>query len=307
MTAAPLTRPRRLVAGDRVAVVAPSGPVPKDRLDAGCERLRSWGLDVVVGRHVTGRHDEFDYLSGADPDRAADLVNAWCDPSVSAVLCARGGYGVQRMMELLDWSAMRDAGPKILAGYSDITALHEAFANLLGLATLHAPMVATQAFIGDAATAEMLRRTLFEPDAVRSITSGTAETLVPGTANGVTVGGCLSLLAGEIGTPTGRADVAGGILIIEDVGEKAYRLDGFVTHLLRSGWLDGVAGIAFGSFTDCEPVRDLMLERLGGLGVPIVWELGFGHGQSTLTVPLGVAATLDADAATLTLALPALT
>lgn len=307
MTATPLTRPRRLVAGDRVAVVAPSGPVPKDRLDAGCELLRSWGLDVVVGRHVTGRHDEFDYLSGADPDRAADLVNAWCDPSVSAVLCARGGYGVQRMMELLDWSAMRDAGPKILAGYSDITALHEAFANLLGLATLHAPMVATQAFIGDAATAEMLRRTLFEPDAVRSITSGTAETLVPGTANGVTVGGCLSLLAGEIGTPTGRADVAGGILIIEDVGEKAYRLDGFVTHLLRSGWLDGVAGIAFGSFTDCEPVRDLMLERLGGLGVPIVWELGFGHGQSTLTVPLGVAATLDADAATLTLALPALT
>ncbi|MGH8827881.1 MAG: LD-carboxypeptidase, partial [Jiangellaceae bacterium] len=79
MTAAPLTRPRRLVAGDRVAVVAPSGPVPKDRLDAGCELLRSWGLDVVVGSHVTGRHDDLDYLSGADPDRAADLVNAWCD------------------------------------------------------------------------------------------------------------------------------------------------------------------------------------------------------------------------------------
>ncbi|MGH8827246.1 MAG: S66 peptidase family protein, partial [Jiangellaceae bacterium] len=218
-----------------------------------------------------------------------------------------GGYGVQRMTELLDWSAMRAARPKILAGYSDITALHEAFANLLGVATLHAPMVATQAFISDAATAEMLRRTLFEPDAVRSITSGTAETLVPGTAHGVTVGGCLSLLAGEIGTPTGRADVAGGILIIEDVGEKAYRLDGFITHLLRSGWLDGVAGIAFGSFTDCEPVHDLVLERLGGLGVPIVWELGFGHGESTLTVPLGVAATLDADAVTLTLDEPALT
>lgn len=301
-----LTRPRRLVPGDRVAVVSPSGPVPKERLDAGCDRLRGWGLDVVVGEHVVDRHPEFDYLAGSDADRARDLQDAWCDPLVSAVLCARGGYGVQRITDVLDWGAMRAAGPKVLTGYSDITALHAAVATHLGLVSLHAPMVGTEVFVTDDRSAELLRRTLFEPESVQELTSPTAETLVPGRAAGVTVGGCLSLLVAELGTPTGLPSAAGGILALEDVGEKVYRLDGFLTHLLRSGWLDGVAGIALGSWKDCEPVRDLMLDRLSGLGVPIVWELGFGHAGTTLTVPLGVPAVLDADAATLTLGVPAL-
>lgn len=306
MSVPELTRPRRLVAGDRVAVVSPSGPVPKDRLDSGCETLRSWGLDVVVGAHATDRHERFDYLAGRDVDRAADLQQAWCDPSVAAVLCARGGYGVQRMADLLDWDAMRAAGPKVFGGFSDITALTEAFARHLGVATLHAPMIGERVFLGDAATAERFRATLFEPESVQVLTSPTARALVPGRAHGVTLGGCLSLLAGEIGTPTGRAGARGGILVLEDIGEKTYRLDGFLTHLLRAGWLDGVAGIALGSWKDCEPVEELMLDRLGGLGVPVIWELGFGHSETSLTIPLGVAATLDADAGTLTLDAPAL-
>jgi muramoyltetrapeptide carboxypeptidase len=301
-----LTRPGRLSPGDRVAVVAPSGPIEKDRLDAGCEILRSWGLDVVVGAHVTARHEVFGYLAGTDADRAADLTEAWCDPTVSAVLCARGGYGVQRMVDLLDWTALRAAGPKILAGYSDITALHEAFATSLGLATLHAPMVAAQVFASDGFTSEQFRRTLFEPERVQTLTSPGARALVPGTARGVTVGGCLSLLAAETGTPTGRADASGGIVLLEDVGEKAYRIDGFLTHLRRAGWFDGVAGVALGSWQDCEPVEDLLRDRLGDLGVPVIWELGFGHGERSLTVPLGVPATIDADTATLTVEVPAL-
>lgn len=304
-----LTRPRRLRAGDRVAVVAPAGPPKKDLLDAGCERLRGWGLDVVVAPHAHDEHDPLDYLAGADADRAADLQDAWLDPSVSGVLCARGGYGVQRMVDLLDWAAMADADPKVFAGYSDTTVLHEAFATRLGVATLHAPMIAAKPFSSDERSVELLRRTLFEPESVLSLTSPTAETLVGGRAHGVTVGGCASLLTSDTGTPTGRGGFAGGILLLEDVEEHVDRLDRVFTQLLRSGLVDGVAGIALGSWQDCKPperVRDLALDRFGGLGVPVVWELGFGHCPSSLTIPLGVPATLDADAAILTLDVPAL-
>jgi muramoyltetrapeptide carboxypeptidase len=305
-----LTRPGRLHLGDRVAVVAPSGPVRADRLAKGCAILRGWGLDVEVAPHVMDVDDRFQYLAGADRDRAADLQAAWLDPTVAGVLCARGGYGAERILGLIDWATMRSAGAKVFAGYSDVTALHEAFALRLGLATLHSPMAAAQVFVSDDPTSELFRRTLFDPEAVKVLTSPDAETLVPGTVHGVTVGGCLSLLASAIGTPTGRRSVAGGILLLEDVAEEPYRLDRMLTHLLRSGWLDGVAGIAFGSLFGCGPadlLRQLALDRLGGLGVPIAWELGFGHGPSSLTVPLGVPATLDAaDIPTLTLDVPAL-
>ncbi|MFE4826612.1 LD-carboxypeptidase [Streptomyces sp. NPDC056672] len=305
----PLTRPARLRPGARVAVVAPSGPVPPDRLEAGLDILRGWDLDPVVAPHVLDIHPRLGYLAGTDEDRARDLQEAWCDPSVSAVLCARGGYGVQRMADLLDWTAMRAAGPKVFVGYSDITALHEAFARRMGLATLHGPMVATVAFLKDAITQESLRATLFDPESVRTLGRDTARALVPGRARGVTLGGCVSLLAADLGTPYGRPSAAGGLLLIEDVGEEPYRLDRILTQLVRSGWLDGVAGVALGSWTECGPydaVRTLFLDRLGGLGVPVVEELGFGHGESALTMPLGVPAVLDAESGTLTLELPAL-
>ncbi|MFI8873675.1 LD-carboxypeptidase [Streptomyces sp. NPDC055243] len=305
----PLIRPARLAPGARVAVVAPSGPVPPEQLDAGLDILRGWDLDPVVAPHVLDRHREFDYLAGADADRARDLERAWCDPSVAAVFCARGGYGAARMVDLLDWSAMRAAGPKVFVGYSDITTLHEAFAARLGLATLHGPMAAVVGFLKNARAQEHLRATLFEPEAVRVIASEGASALVPGRARGVTFGGCVSLLAAELGTPGARASARGGLLCVEDIGEEAYRLDRILTQLSRSGWLDGVAGIALGSWVDCDPpamVRALLLERLGGLGVPIVEEFGFGHCEGALTIPFGAAAELDADAGTLTLDVPAL-
>ncbi|MFF5496579.1 LD-carboxypeptidase [Streptomyces aquilus] len=303
-----LVRPSRLAPGARVAVVAPSGPVPEERLQAGLDVLRGWDLDPVVGPHVLDRHDEFSYLAGTDADRAADLQAAWCDPSVDAVLCARGGYGVQRMTDLLDWDAMRAAGPKVFVGFSDITALHEAFANRLGLVTLHGPMAAGIDFIKNARAQEHLRATLFAPETVRTIASG-GTALVPGRARGVTLGGCLCLLAADLGTPHARPSARGGLLCLEDVGEETYRLDRYLTQLLRAGWLDGVRGVLLGSWQDCDPyagVRALLVDRLGGLGVPVVEEFGFGHCEGALTVPFGVAAELDADAGTLTLAEPAL-
>ncbi|MBO4257546.1 S66 peptidase family protein [Streptomyces griseorubiginosus] len=303
-----LRRPPRLAPGARVAVVAPAGPVPEERVQAGLDVLRGWDLDPVVAPHVLDRHGQLGYLAGADADRTADLQNAWCDPSVDAVLCARGGYGAQRTADLLDWEAMRAAGPKVFVGFSDITALHQAFATRLGLVTLHGPAAAGVDFVKNARAQEHLRATLLAPETVTTIVSrGTA--LVPGRARGVTLGGCLSLLASDLGTPHARGGARGGLLMIEDVGEAPYRIDRMLTQLLRGGWLDGVRGVALGSWTRCGPydeVRAVLVDRLGGLGVPVAQEFGFGHCEGALTLPFGVAAELDADAGTLTLAEPAL-
>ncbi|MER7482904.1 LD-carboxypeptidase [Streptomyces sp. NPDC126510] len=307
----PLVRPPRLAPGARVAVVAPSGPVPEERLQAGLDLLRGWDLDPVVAPHVLARHGELGYLAGADEQRAADLQGAWCDPSVAAVLCARGGYGAQRMVDLLDWEAMRAAGPKVFAGFSDITVLHQAFATRLGLATLYGPAAAGVDFLKNARAQDHLRATLFEPESVRVIRAvppgGAA--LIPGRARGITLGGCLSLLASDLGTPHAHPGARDGLLLMEDVGESPYRLDRYLTQLLRTGWLGGVAGIVLGSWAGCGPygeLRAVLADRLGGLGVPVVEEFGFGHGAGALTMPLGVRAELDAGSGTLTLEEPAL-
>ncbi|MFJ9351852.1 LD-carboxypeptidase [Streptomyces sp. NPDC101237] len=301
-------RPPRLTPGARVAVVAPSGPVAEERLQAGLDVLRGWDLDPVVAPHVLDRDGRLGHLAGSDADRAADLQRAWCDPSVAAVLCARGGYGAQRLVDLLDWEAMRAAGPKAFVGFSDATALHEAFATRLGLATLYGPVAAGADFVKSAEAQQHLRATLFAPETVRTIT-GRGRALVPGRARGLTVGGCLRLLATGVGTPHTHPGARGGLLLLEDVGEQPYSLDRSITQLLRSGWLDGVAGILLGSWDACGPyeaVRAVLVDRLGGLGVPVVEEFGFGHCEAALTVPLGVTAELDADAGTLTLREPAL-
>ncbi|MEU3397983.1 S66 peptidase family protein [Streptomyces filamentosus] len=313
MTTAPavpaLARPARLRPGDRIAVVAPSGPVPEERLRPGLDLLRGWGLEPVVAPHVLDAHPALGHLAGADAARARDLTEAYADPAVAAVICARGGYGAQRMVDLVDWAAVRAAGPKPFVGYSDVTALHEAFAVRAGFATLHGPMIATAAFLAEPRTRESLRATLFEPETVRAPGAATARALVPGRASGVTLGGCASLLAADLGTPHARPSARGGLLLLEDVGEEPYRLDRIFTQLLRSGWLDGVAGIVLGSWEECGPyeeVRALLADRFGGLGVPVLEGLGFGHDPAAPTVPLGVPAVLDADAGTLVFDVPAL-
>ena len=302
----PLDRPRRLAPGDRVAVVATSGTLVPERLDRGVATLRSWGLDVVVGRHALERRR---HLAGTDEQRAADLQQAWCDPATRAVVCARGGSGAARIVDLLDWDAMRAAGPRVLVGFSDVTVLHQAVANRLGLVTLAGPMAATEAFAGaapDDQSVQHLRSTLFDPGSVRVLAGGGLQREVGGRARGVLVGGTLALLANTVGTPEHRP-ARGGLAVLEDVAEPAYRIDSMLTQLLRTGWFDGVAGIVLGSWRDCGPAaHETLVERLAPLGVPLVSGLPFGHAVPQLTVPLGVEADLDADAGSLTLVQPAL-
>lgn len=300
-------RPPRLREDSLVAVVAPAGPVDEARLAEGVAVLESWGLRVRVGDHVLDRHPSLPYLAGRDADRARDLQHAWCDPDVDAVLCARGGYGSQRVLDLLDWAALAEAGPKVFAGSSDVTALHSAFGATLDLVTLFSPMLAGTLF--DDGARDHLRATLFDPESVTVLTGPTVSTAEHGVADGVLVGGTLSLLAAEVGSLDATPPPDGSILLLEDVAEEPYRIDRLLTQLLRAGWFTGVSGVALGSWSGCgrpEQVYDVIADLLGGLGVPMVWELGFGHCPNQLTVPLGARARLDADDGTLTLAEPAL-
>jgi muramoyltetrapeptide carboxypeptidase len=295
-----LVRARRLATGSRVVVVAPSGPVPAERLEAGLAVLRSWGLEVEVARHVREVHPRLGYLAADDAARADDLVRAWRDPGVAAVLCARGGYGAQRVSDLLDWPALAAAGPKVLVGFSDVTALHQAFGARLGLSTVHGPVVSSLG-AGDRESQEHLRRLLLEPEPALVLASG-LRALRPGAAEGVLVGGNLALLAAEVGT-AGSLPAAGAVAVVEDVAEPPYRLDRLLTQLLRSGWFDDVRGVVVGDLgrTDPETVRELLLDRLGPLGVPVADGAPFGHEARNLAFPLGVTARLDADAGTLVL------
>jgi len=290
-------RPPKTRPGDTIALVAPAGPVPPDLVEKALPVLRGWGVEVHVGECV--RATSTGYLSASDEARAAEFTRAWLDPGVTCVLAARGGYGSQRMLDLVDWTALKAAGPKMFAGSSDVTALHLAVNVHLGLETLFSPMPATTLF--DAVAAEHLRLSLFEPESVRLIASPTSSPLVTGSATGTLVGGNLALLTAGLGAPE-QGSARGSIVLLEDVTESPYRIDRMLTQLLRSGWLDGVRGFVLGSWKSCgdpEEIRALMLDRLGPLGVPIAWDFGVGHVPASPTIPLGARATLDADAGTL--------
>ncbi|MCI0685972.1 MAG: LD-carboxypeptidase [Sporichthyaceae bacterium] len=286
----PIVRP-----GDLVAVIAPSGPVDPAAVATGIELLRSWQLKVTVLPHVL---DRAGYLAGADVDRAADFTAAWTDPEVAAVLCARGGYGAQRMVDLVDWARLHTARPKPLVGASDITALHEAVWSQLGVGSYFGPMPATGA-VDDPLSAQCLHRTLTAGP--HPLTAPDSTALVGGEASGVLVGGTLTLLASGLGTPTGYLP-QDAIAFLEDVDEAPYRLDRCLTQLRRAGWFAGVRGVLLGSFLRCGPesaVRDLLAERLGDLGVPVLWGFPAGHGRPQLTMPLGRRVHLDSDAGVL--------
>lgn len=314
---AELRRPQRLRAGDQVAVVCPVGPPKPEVLAAGVEILRSWGLGVRLGEHVGAKHPKLDYLAGTDAERTADLQAAWCDPDVRAVFCARGGYGSMRLLDRLDWDAMAAAGPKLLIGSSDVTGLHQVLGPMVGVATIFGPMVGTTSFTQDPVAREHLHAMLFEPDSgpATALAGPAAEPLIAGEARGQLVGGNLSLVVSGRGVPDVPPPPPGAIGLLEDVNEEPYRIDHFLTHLRRAGWFDKLGGLALGSWDDCgeDPaaVRAVIEDRVGDLGIPVIWELGFGHCRGQLSMPLGVEAELVSDpaagVANVTLTRPALT
>ena len=279
-----------------------SSPVEPDALNAGLDALRFAGLDPVTypSAHDPGTMRR--YLAGDDAMRAGDLRSALTDPGIAGILFARGGSGAQRTLEAMDWDGLTGMPPKVLAGYSDVTAVLEAVAVRLGWASVFGPMVAIREGASHYSFGSLLR-TLMRPEQATMIEYPRAVTVVPGLARGVTTGGTLCLLASSLATGTSRP-ARGGILLLEDVNEEDYRVDRMLTQLRRSGYLDGVAGIVAGTFTGCGPpeaIQDILAERLGSLDVPMIAWANVGHGGLFQAFPYGIAAELDAGAATLRL------
>jgi len=288
-------------------VLCVSGPVETGPLKTGLDALRFAGLDPVVYPSATEPGSFREYLAGDDKTRAADLVAALTDPDIAGIVFAKGGYGAQRTLESVNWDSLAGLPPKVLVGFSDVTAVLEAVAVRLGWASLFGPMPSVPGRDAHYSFGSLLRM-LTRPQDATEISYPEAVTIAGGVARGATAGGTLTLLASSAGTPTSRP-ARGGILLLEDVEEEPYRLDRMLTQLRRSGYLDGVAGIVTGAFVDCGPreeVHEILVERLGDLKVPMISWANIGHGGKFQTFPVGIAAELDADACVLRLLEPAL-
>lgn len=300
-------RPPALRPGGRVAVLSASGPASQGELEVGLDALRFAGLEPVVYPSAKDGGGARPYLAGDDALRAGDLRAALCDPSIAGVIFACGGYGAQRTLEAMDFGGLDRLPPKALVGYSDVTAILEAVAVKLGWAALYGPTASSAGETAHYSFGSLLR-TLMRPEQAMNLRYPGAVTLTGGQARGVTLGGNLTLLTSSLGTAT-SLPARGGILLVEDVDEAEYRVDRMLTQLRRSGYLDGVAGVIGGTFTRCgEPalVEEILGERLGDLGVPLIAWANVGHGGHFQTFPVGVAAELDADKRTLRLLDPPL-
>jgi muramoyltetrapeptide carboxypeptidase len=286
--------PPPLVPGARVAVIAPSSPFDRTLVFRGMDWL-SKRYRVSFDRELFERQG---YLAGSDERRLAELDARLTDPSLGAVIVARGGYGLGRIAHRANFAALRTA-PKWLVGFSDATVLHvEALAA--GVASLHAHNAAGLGR-ADARRRARLCEALEHPERVRSLEG--LETWSPGRAEGLLVGGNLTVLftclaAGRLRFPTGA------ILLLEDVTEQAYRVDRMLTAFLVAGALDRIAGVVVGDFTDCPPsrgvtVRQVLRERLSGLGVPVAAGLPVGHDLENEPFVLGARARLNATAGVL--------
>src|ERR1700674_308036 len=269
--------PKPLEAGARVALVAPAGPLQKpEELPRAQENARTLGWEPIVGAHATERTG---YLAGHDRDRLNDINNALRDPSVDAIWCLRGGYGMIRILPGIDYDALSRA-PKAIIGYSDITALHGAVQRKCRLITYHGPTAREP--LSD------FSRDSFERAVVRQTdpcgTAPNAREINPGSAKGRLVGGNLAVLASLCGTPF-MPDLTDGILILEDIGEAVYRIDRMLEQLKLSGALNGLKAIAFGACVKCgddaggggRPFDQVLGEIARAFDIPCIAGIPVGH------------------------------
>ena len=288
-----------LAPGALIGVIAPAGPVAAQQLPAVQTFYAAWGYRV---RLFPGCHADTGYLAGPDALRLADLHAALADDEVAALHCLRGGYGAMRLLDGIDVDLLR-RHPKLLIGYSDITALHALWARH-GLPSLHAPMPASDLVKPGreddaAALLHVLRHGLRAGD-VLAPTLDATELRVGGQAAGLLIGGNLSLVAALLGTPWAW-EARGAILFLEDINEEPYRVDRLLTQLRLAGVLDAAAGFVLGSFTEEASPTPLLREMLVPLAKPLLAGWPSGHGTPNRPLPLGLRVRLDATAGRLTL------
>lgn len=307
-------RPAALKIGDEVRLVAPAGAIfDRVRLEIAAENMVGLGLNPTLGAHVRKR---FGYFAGTDEERAADVMAAFTDPKVKAIFALTGGWGAARALQHLDFDTIK-ANAKVVIGYSDITALVNAIFAKTGMTTFHGPNGTSR---WRPAVAAMAKQILFDGgtptiknpvpvyDTLAQHTLR-VQTVVPGTAEGILVGGNLTVLTALAGSPY-MPDMRGKILFLEDVGEAIYRVDRMLSTLQLSGALAQVNGIVFGGFTDVKndgegygafALMDIF-EHYGKIaGVPAFYGAPFGHIASNGIMPIGTRARINADEGTINL------
>jgi len=288
-------KPHRIRKGDLVGVISPSSPVLPSELEAGIRLLESFGYSVFTAPHV---YDGGEYLAGEDGARLQDFHQMFRDSRIRAVFCARGGYGSMRFLEGIDFDLVR-RNPKIFVGYSDVTALLMALYKRAGLLTFHGPMVKEFPKDGSRNLRAMLDLLSSEGGVDYDFSRG--RTLLPGRAEGILLGGNLSLLCHLAGTPY-MPSLKGAILFIEDTGEPIYKIDRMLTQLLLSRRLKGIAGLVAGEFDGCgDPgsIDRILTDRFSHMGIPIITQAPLGHGTENITLPIGLRVGLDSEGKTL--------
>jgi muramoyltetrapeptide carboxypeptidase len=313
-TSKPLIHPARLRPGDTVGLITPATPVANpDALATVARTVEHFGLKAKWGKHVGQKAG---YFGNPVAGRLDDLHQMFRDPEVKGVICISGGYGAMQLLDQIDYDLIR-RNPKVFVGYSDITALHLAIHQQTGLVTFHGPNWLAQ--FTDY-TQLHFRPALFDAKPLGALTNPpetnklrpqhSLRTIRPGRATGRLTGGNLTLISTMMGTPY-EIDTRGAILLLEDIGEEPYRIDRMLTQLRLAGKLEQAAGIVFGECVDCGPrdfkpfvaagfsLGEVLDAILGTLKIPVLFGLTFGHTADQLTLPFGIAATLDAAAGTL--------
>lgn len=305
-------KPRRLKLGDTLGVIAPSSALSEERIQKALKNLTDLGFKLKVGKNISAQNG---YLAGTDQQRLDDLHEAFSDKEVDAIWCIRGGYGATRILPYVDYDLIKK-NPKIFIGYSDITALLIAIYQKTGLITFHGPVGTSdytpytkpnalnilmnpipQYVINHAEENLKNESNLFKPAVI-----------TPGKCRGKLIGGNLSLLSAMDGTPYALKDLKGKILFLEDIDERPYRVDRMLTQMLQAHNFKQLAGIALGVFEGCNPkptenswsLMECFKDRLGNLGIPVMYGLSFGHITDQFTLPLGIEAELNTEGGVMT-------
>ena len=292
-----LIYPRRLAKGDTIGVIAPAGPFDHDKFNQGQQVLETLGFNVLFDQDLFAK---IGYLAGTDAHRNRLLREIYENPSVKAVICARGGYGSMRILDSVDFSVLRN-NPKILIGFSDVSALLAAVYARSGLVTFHGPVVTTLGSIDQISIDALLGAV---SSAVPVVLSADEQGTVvkAGVATGPVLAGNLATLCHLTGTPF-QPRYSGHILLLEDIAEAPYKIDRMFTQLKLAGCLKGLAGLGLGTFKDGgrqEDLQHIVKDIFEAEKIPILTGLEFGHGTRNVTVPVGASATLDTERRQLT-------
>ena len=307
-----IRKPRALKNGDHIGLVLPASMAfePAD-IDLAREQIEAMGFRVTLGKHARNKHG---YFAGTDAERAADINAMFANEQIDGIFCYSGGWGSPRLLPLLNYELIA-ANPKVLLGYSDITALLNNIYQQTGLITFHGPVAASNIRPW---TYENLKKVLMsttpigalgnppKPDDELVNRSYRIQTLRGGHASGHLVGGNLSLVAALMGTPW-QIHTRGAILLLEDIDEAPYRVDRMLTQLALGGAFEGVAGVVFGYCTECKAdgpsfsMGEVLADRLRDLNVPVMSGFAFGHLKEMHTLPIGLKAVMDADKGTIAL------